>query len=51
MIYFKGEYLSIYNETTAHRHTFEENIAEYTPYEVPPGYTCYVRGASVYFQA
>jgi hypothetical protein len=50
-IYFKGEYLSIYNETTAHRHTFGENIAEYTPYEIPPGYTCYVRGASVYFQA
>ncbi|PTU19014.1 hypothetical protein P175DRAFT_0342056 [Aspergillus ochraceoroseus IBT 24754] len=51
IIHFKGEYLSIYNEKTEHRHTFKENIAEFTSYEIPPGYTCYIRGASVYFQA
>jgi hypothetical protein len=49
-VYFKGEYLSIYNEKTGHRHIFKEDIEDYTPYDIPPGYTCYVRGASVYFQ-
>jgi len=49
-ICFKGEYLSIFNEGTQHRKTFKEDIKEYEEYEVPAGYTCYVRGASVYFK-
>jgi hypothetical protein len=49
-IYFKGEYLSIVNQETNDRKTFKENISEYQEYEVPAGYTCYVRGASVYFK-
>lgn len=48
-IRFKGLYLSIYNKDTDDRKTFEENVTEYAEFEVPPGYTCYVRAASVYF--
>jgi hypothetical protein len=49
-ICFKGEYLSIINQETNDQKTFEENISEYQEYQVPAGYTCYVRGASVYFK-
>lgn len=48
-ICFKGLYLSIYNEKTKDRKTFEENVSEYKEFEVPAGYTCYVRVATVYF--
>lgn len=49
-IYFKGLYLSIVNQETDNRKTFKENINKYEEYEVPPRYTCYVRGATVYFK-
>lgn len=49
-ICFKGERLSIYNQQTDHLKTSVEDIQEYTEYEVPPGYTCYVIGASLYFK-
>lgn len=49
-IYFKGEFLRIYNQKTKDSKTSAEEITEYTPYEIPPGYTCYVIGASVYFR-
>lgn len=49
-IFFKGEKLSIYNQQTKHLKTSEEDIEEYTEFEIPPGYTCYVIGASVYFK-
>lgn len=53
MIYFKGYYLSIYNEKTEHYHTHIDNetpSTEYEAFQVPAEYTVYVRGASVYFQ-
>jgi hypothetical protein len=49
-ICFKGEYLSIYTEQTEHRKTLQENVTGYLEFEVPPGYTCYIIGASVYFK-
>ena len=49
-ICFKGVRLSIYNQQTEDLKTAEEDITEYTEFEVPPGYTCYVIGASVYFK-
>jgi hypothetical protein len=52
-IYFKGLYLSIYNEKTGHEKTHVDNetpTTEYETYEVPAGYTVYVRGATVYFK-
>jgi hypothetical protein len=52
-IYFKGYYLSIYHEQTGHYDTHKVNeipTTEYQTYEVPAGYTTYVRRASVYFK-
>jgi hypothetical protein len=43
-IAFQGSYLSIFNQKTQHRATFQEEVKEYTPYPVPKGYTVYVRG-------
>jgi hypothetical protein len=48
-INFKGKYILIVNEETNHQVAFEEDITEYTEFEVPASYTCYVQGASVYF--
>jgi hypothetical protein len=53
-ICFKGYYLSIYNEQTEDYKTHIDNAnasptTEYAEYEVPAGYTIYIRGASVYF--
>jgi hypothetical protein len=49
-IYFKGKYILIVNETTNDQKAFKEKVAEYTDFEIPAGYTCYVRGASFYFK-
>ena len=52
-IWFKGYYLSIYNKQTEDHKTHIDNIipmTEYEPYEVPAGYTVYVRGATVKFE-
>ncbi len=52
-IYFKGYYLSIYNEQTedyATHKDYKSPTTEYEKHEVPAGYTVYVRGASVYFE-
>ncbi|KAI1935310.1 hypothetical protein LOZ58_006854 [Ophidiomyces ophidiicola] len=52
-IYFKGRYLSIYDETTEHYYTHVDHdfpTTDYERYTVPPGYTVYIRGASVYFE-
>jgi hypothetical protein len=51
-ISFKGVYLSIVNEQTGDKKTQEDNAiptTEFVEYEIPPGYTCYVRGATVKF--
>lgn len=48
-INFKGKYILIVNEETDHQVAFEEDVTEYREFEVPAGYTCYVRGATVYF--
>jgi hypothetical protein len=51
-ICFKGYYLSIYNEQTEDYKTHivnETPTTEYVEYQVPAGYTIYIRGASVYF--
>ncbi|OAT00210.1 uncharacterized protein BDCG_16512 [Blastomyces dermatitidis ER-3] len=51
-ICFKGYYLSIYNQQTDHHEVHQNNktpTTEYVEYEVPAGYTVYIRGASVYF--
>ncbi|PVH70294.1 hypothetical protein DL98DRAFT_504803, partial [Cadophora sp. DSE1049] len=51
-ICFKGVYLSIYNQQTDHYATHIDNESpstEYLEYDVPAGYTVYVRGGSVYF--
>lgn len=52
-IYFKGVYLSIVNKDTNHTKTHidqEVPAADHLPYEVPAGYTTYVRGANAYFK-
>jgi hypothetical protein len=52
-ICFKGRYIEIVNEETNDVKTHEDNkvpTVQYTEYEIPAGYTCYVRGASVYFK-
>jgi hypothetical protein len=52
-IWFKGWYLSIYNQQTEHEQTHIDNdepTTVFKDYEIPAGYTCYVRGASVYFK-
>ncbi|KAG9230403.1 hypothetical protein BJ875DRAFT_157625 [Amylocarpus encephaloides] len=52
-INFKGKYILIVNEETNDQKTFEDNkipTAESKPYEVPARYTCYIRGASVWFR-
>jgi hypothetical protein len=46
-IKFQGLYLSIYNEKTHDRKIREENVSEYTEFEVPKGYTAYVRGVKM----
>jgi len=51
-ICFKGLYLSIYNQQTEEYATHMDNeiaTTEYLEYDVPVGYTVYIRGASVYF--
>ncbi|KAM4061040.1 hypothetical protein HRG_012954 [Hirsutella rhossiliensis] len=53
-IYFKGYYLSIYNQQTGDYKTHIDNEVASTEYKghfVPAGYGVYVRGGSVYFQA
>lgn len=52
-IYFKGLYLSIYNQQTGDYKTHKDNespAAEFERFEVPIEYTVYVRAASVYFE-
>jgi len=52
-IYFKGKYILIVNEETGDQKTFEDNeipTTEYRSYEVPAGYTCYIRVAGVWFK-
>lgn len=52
VINFKGLYISIMNQDTEHQAAHEDNdtaSTEYKPYKIPTGYTCYVRGATVYF--
>lgn len=52
-IYFEGKYILIVNEETDDQKTFEDNeipTTESKPYEVPAGYTCYIRVASVWFK-
>jgi len=52
-IFFKGYYLSIYNEQTEDYKTHIDNdipTTKYDDYEVPAGYTVYVRRATVYFK-
>jgi len=48
-ICFRGEYIEIVNLETDDQKTPKENITKDTEYEVPAGYTVYVRGASVHF--
>jgi len=53
-ICFKGYFLSIYNQQTKEYKTHVDNAnasptTEYVEYEVPAGYTIYIRVASVYF--
>ena len=52
-IYFKGYYLSIYNQQTGDYKTHIDNerpSTQFKDYNVPIGYSVYVRGGSVYFQ-
>jgi hypothetical protein len=52
-IWFKGYYLSIYNQQTEDYKTHMVNASpttEYERYEVPAGYTIYVRVATVKFE-
>jgi len=53
-INFKGKYISIVNQETNDQIAFEDNeipTTKYKPYKVPAGYTCYIRVASVWFEA
>jgi len=52
-IFFKGYYLSIYNEKSEHYDTHIDNktpSTEYKQFTILPDYTVFVRGASIYFQ-
>lgn len=52
-IHFKGYYLSIYQQQTGDYKTHIDNAnpsTESAPYNVPAGYSVYVRGGTVYFQ-
>lgn len=44
---FQGLYISVFNEETQDRKTLEENVTEYKDFEVPKGYTTYVRGVEI----
>jgi len=46
-IKFKGLYISVYNEKTEDLEVREENVKEYKEYNVPKGYTTYVRGVKI----
>jgi hypothetical protein len=51
-LFFKGYYLAIYNETTGQYATHKSSqtaTTEYEKFEVPAGYSVYVRGGTVYF--
>ncbi|KAJ6019952.1 hypothetical protein N7499_004136 [Penicillium canescens] len=52
-IFFKGYYLSIYNQQTddykAHINN-ETPTTEFCEYLVPGGYTTFIRGGTVYFK-
>lgn len=51
-VWFKGVYLSIYNEQTEDNKTHIDNetpTTEYKSYTVPAGYSVYVRGGTVKF--
>jgi len=53
IICFKGRYIEIVNQETNNVKTHEDNATpttEYAEYEVLARYTCYIRGASVYFK-
>lgn len=49
-INFRGKYLSIINKETGHQEIFRQDVKDSEDFEVPPGYTCYVRGAFVLFK-
>ncbi|RKK26917.1 hypothetical protein BFJ63_vAg16596 [Fusarium oxysporum f. sp. narcissi] len=48
-IYFQGEYISIYNETTKHQFLLETEIRECKRFEVPKGYSVYIRAATLVY--
>ncbi|KAF2007398.1 hypothetical protein P154DRAFT_420713, partial [Amniculicola lignicola CBS 123094] len=53
IIYFKGFYISIVNKETNNTITYKDNenpITIYIPYNIPAGYTSYIRGGTVYFK-
>jgi len=53
VIFFKGYYLSVYNEQTEHYKIHIVNdipTTEYQEYDVPAGYSVFVRRATVYFK-
>lgn len=53
VLWFKGLYLTIVNETTNDiKEHIDVDVAEekHTPHKVPAGYTTYVRGANAYFE-
>jgi len=50
IVHFQGKYILIVNQETGDQKTFEENIADSTPYTVPAGFTCYIRDATVSFE-
>jgi hypothetical protein len=52
-IWFKGYYLSIYNQQTEDYKTHivnKSHTTEYKSYTVPAGYSVYIRAATVYFK-
>jgi len=53
-IHFKGVYIRIVNKETGDVTTSIDNkppSTVYASYKIPAGYTCYIRGASAYFDA
>jgi hypothetical protein len=51
IIFFRGEYISIYNEQTEHQLPPGDDVTEYAEYKIPRGYTCEVINATVFFKA
>ncbi|KAH7303718.1 hypothetical protein B0I35DRAFT_446194 [Stachybotrys elegans] len=43
-VQYQGEYILVFNEETEEQRLLEEKVGEYKPFDVPKGFTTYIRG-------